>query len=999
VFVQGTNRGVQTDIDGKYSIQAKEGEVLVFSFVGLADQSVKVGASNTISVKLAQAAATQLTEVVIDGYKTVSRKKASVAQSTVTAESMEGRPNVSFLQSLQSQVSGLNIASASGTPGSAKIDVVLRGYGSVNGNPDPLYVIDNVPSNSVVFRALNAEDIESITVLKDAGATAIYGNRGANGVIVISTKKGKFNSKLQVRYNGSSGYSVLQQNRYNVLNARQELGIEKSLGLGYAAGAHDGAGLTDAEIAAWDIDTDWEDYFFQTGVTQTHNISFTQGGENMSNFTSLSYFDQEGIVPTTYFKRFTVRSNFNGKTSNDKFTYFTNFTGSFSKRSQLQQETSAGLNANVVQNPLQGLLASMPWVDPSRYVNGQRIWDEFYVNLPQYNDSEDAENELYQAPMALLDYIKPGNIPNEYSEIKFLMNASGTYKFNDYLRYTSTVGIDFNESRRLFARAPWSFLARAVAESNGTEFGGIEDMGVTRDFGFTSVQRFNYARTFNEKHTLDASVFVEYNKYHIASQTQRQDGLDPRTWEFGAGTGYVGVDTDNDIYIPTVLGSKASAGLFSYFATADYDYNGKYGIVGTIRRDASYKFIEDNEWGTFWSVSARWNIDEEDFMNNTWFDGLKLRASYGTTGNQNILTAGYGANPIYLGSQLTRDLTATAPAYNNQPSGYYVGQIANRDLKWETTTQLDLGIDFSIKKRLSGSLDFYNKVTSDLFDVDYISAVNGAYTLSANTTGVIVNKGVELTLRADVVKKGDFKMDVYFNGSYNKNERKDIVYAPGEDMVFEGNISQKNGEPLNAYFLVPYVGVNQENGNLLFLAADGSLTETPGDEDRRFLNRTYIPKFQGGFGFNANYLGVFLNTNFSFVTDVAKFDFDLANLSAPEIIGQYPGTTDFLDAWSLTNTDSDYPSLTATNTTFDGISDRFLKDASYLRLKNVVIGYDVPKKYLDKTFLTSVRVFGQFENYLTWTKWRGFDPENLNPSNQGGYPSPKVASFGIDIEF
>jgi TonB-dependent SusC/RagA subfamily outer membrane receptor len=284
---------------------------------------------------------------------------------------MEGRPNVSFLQSLQSQVSGLNIASASGTPGSAKIDVVLRGYGSVNGNPDPLYVIDNVPSNSVVFRALNAEDIESITVLKDAGATAIYGNRGANGVIVISTKKGKFNSKLQVRYKGSSGYSVLQQNRYNVLNARQELGIEKSLGLGYAAGAHDGAGLTDAEIAAWDIDTDWEDYFFQTGVTQTHNISFTQGGENMSNFTSLSYFDQEGIVPTTYFKRFTVRSNFNGKTSNDKFTYFTNFTGSFSKRSQLQQETSAGLNANVVQNPLQGLLASMPWVDPSRYVNGQ----------------------------------------------------------------------------------------------------------------------------------------------------------------------------------------------------------------------------------------------------------------------------------------------------------------------------------------------------------------------------------------------------------------------------------------------------------------------------------------------------------------------------------------------------------------------------------------------------------------------------------------------------
>lgn len=996
VVVKGTTRSTQTDIDGKYSIGAKAGEVLVFSFVGMADQSVTVGASNKIDVKLDTGL--KLAEVVIDGYKTVSKKKSSVAQSTVTAEAVEGRPNVSFLQSLQSQVAGLNIATASGTPGSAKIDVVLRGYGSVNGNPDPLYVIDNVPSNSVVFRALNAEDIESISVLKDAGATAIYGNRGANGVIVITTKKGKFNSKLQVRYNGSTGYAVLQQNKYNILNARQELGLEKSLGVGYAALAHDGAGLTDAEIAAWDIDTNWQDYFFQTGVTRSHNVSFTQGGENMSNFTSLSYFDQDGIVPTTYFKRFTVRSNFNGKTSDDKFTYFTNFTGSFSKRSQLQQETTAGLNANVVQNPLQGLLASMPWVDPNRYVNGQRIWDEFYANLPEYVDPEDAENDLYQAPMALLDYIGEGNIPNEYSEFKFLMNASGTYKFNDYLRFTTTAGVDFNESRRLFARAPWSFLARAVAETNGTEFGGIEDMSFTRDFGFTAVQRFNYNRTFKEKHTLDASVFLEYNKYHQYFQTQRQDGLDPRTWEFGAGTGYVAYDAANDIYRSTHAASKARAGLFSYFATVDYDYNGKYGLVGTIRRDASYKFVDDNSWGTFWSISGRWNIDEEKFMQNTWFDGLKARASYGTTGNQNILTAGYGANPIYLGSNLVRDLTATGAGYDGASSVYFVGQIANRDLRWETTTQLDIGVDFSIKRRLNGSVDFYRKVTSDLFDTDNVSAVNGTYGLAANTTGVIINKGIELTLRADVIKKGDFKLDVYFNGSYNKNERQDIVYAPGEDMVFEGNVSQKNGEPLNAYFLVPYVGVNQENGNLLFLAADGSLTETPGDEDRRFLSRTYVPKYQGGFGVNANYSGFFVNTDFSFVAEVAKFDFDLANLSSTAIIGQYPGTTDFLGAWTPEN-HTDYPSLTNTNENFDGISDRFLKDASYLRLKNVVIGYDVPKKFLDKTFLSSVKVYGQFENYLTWTKWRGFDPEHLNPSNQGGYPSPKVASFGIDIEF
>ena len=997
VVVKGTGKGVQTDIDGKYAIEAKTGDVLVFSFVGMSEKTVTVSTSNTVNVTLETGV--KLAEVVIDGYKTTSKKKASVAQTTISAEAVEGRPNVSFLQSLQSQVAGLNIASASGTPGSAKIDVVLRGYSSVNGATDPVYVIDNVATNSVVFRSLNAEDIESITVLKDAGATAIYGNRGAGGVIVVTTKKGKYNSKLQVRYNGSTGYSVLQQNKYHILNARQELGLEKSLGLGYAAAAHDGAGLTDEEIAAWGVDTNWQDIFFQTGVTRSHNISFTQGAENISNFTSFSYFDQDGIVPTTYFKRFTARSNFTGKTSNDRFNYSTNFLGSFSKRSQLNQETNSGLNANVVQNPLQGILASMPWVDPSRYVNGQRIWDEFYANLPEYNDPEDAENELYQAPLALMDYIGEGNIPNEYSEIKLLFNASGTYKFTDWLRYTSTAGIDFTESRRLFARAPWSFLARAVAETNGTEFGGIEDMGLSRDFGFTATQRLNFVKTFNEKHTIDASFFVEYSKNHFASQTQRQDGLNPQTWAFGAGTGYVPVDLENDLYTPTIGASKASAGLFSYFVTADYDYDGKYGIVATLRRDSSYRFTADNTWGTFWSVSARWNVSEEDFMKNTWFNDLKLRASYGTTGNQHFIYAGYGVNPIYSGASNTRDLTDIGAGYDNAASAYFIGQIGNRDLKWETTAQLDLGVDFSVKKRLSGTVDFFEIVTSDLYDNRPTSGVTTGYGYPANTMGKLINRGVELSLRYDVIKKGDWKIDVYANGSYNKNIREDIVYAPGETLQFEGNISQANGQPLNAYYLVPYVGVNPENGNLWFRAADGSLTETPGDEDRRFLDHTYLPKFQGGFGFNVNYKGVFVNTDFSFVTDVWKFDFDLANLSAPEIIGQYPGTTDFLGAWTPENPDANYPSLTATNTSFDGISDRFLRNASYLRLKNVVVGYDVPKKYLDKTFLTGVRVFGQFENYFTWSKWRGFDPEHLNASNQGGYPSPKIASFGVDIQF
>ncbi len=1028
VVVKGTTRGTQTDLDGKYSIQAKKGETLVYSFVGMTEMEMKVGDKTTMDVKLTGLV---LETVVVDGYKSTVKRKSSVASTTVTAEAVEGRPNVSFLQSLQSQVAGLNIATASGTPGSAKIDVVLRGYGSVNGNPDPLYVIDNVPSNSVVFRGLNAEDIESITVLKDAGATAIYGNRGANGVIVITTKKGKFNSKLSVRYNGSTGYAVLQQNRYNLLNAKQELTLEKERGAGFASEM----GLTDADIAAWNIDTNWADVFFRTGETKSHNLSFTSGSENMSNFTSISYFDQDGIVPTTYFKRFTFRSNFNGKSTNNKFTYFTNFTGSYSKRSQLQQETTSSLNANVVQNPLQGSIASMPWISPDEYVNGQQVYDVFSSTDPGHSQRE--------VPLSLLDYINPGVVPNEYNEIKLILNASGTYKFNDYLSFSSTAGLDFNESRRLFARAPWSFLGIAVAQQGkltyngidgvhdagetveGTDIAGLEQQSTSRDFGFNLTNRLNYNRTFNEKHTIDISLFTEYNKYHAVTESFQHTGLDYHNWSFGSGNGYyqqtvislpnnipstgdnqqsiyngIGATTTEDlIFNATTAGaSKATAGLFSYFATADYDYDSKYGISATIRRDASYKFIDDNRWGTFWSVSGRWNIDAEKFMQGSVFNALKLRASYGTTGNQNVETVAYGANPIYASASLTRDLTAPNITYDEITSGFILGQIANPDLKWETTTQADLGVDFIFKKRLSGTIDVYRKTTTDLFNDFYTSAVTSIFSIPANTNAKLLNTGIELSLKYDVFKKGPFKMDVYFNASYNKNEWKDLVYPLGEDNVFQGNVAQQNGRPLNAFYLVPYVGVNQENGNLLFLAADGSLTESPGDEDRRFIDKNFVPAYQGGFGLNASYEGFFVNSDFSFVADVARFDFDLANMSAPEIIGSYPVTTDFLNAWTADH-HTNYPSLDATNTTFDGNSDRFLRDASYIRMKNLVVGYDVPKKFLDKTFLTNVKIYTQMENYLTWSKWRGFDVENLNASNQGGYPAPKVFSVGVDVQF
>lgn len=982
VIVQGTDRGVQTDIDGKYTIQAKVGEVLVFSFVGLADQSVTVGASNTINVKLG-ASNTALAEVVIDGYKTTSKKKSAVAATTVTAENMEGRPNVSFLQTLQAQVSGLNIGTSSGSPGSSKIDVILRGISSSSGSIDPVYVIDGIISNNGQFRSLNTEDIESVTVLKDAGATAIYGNRATGGVIVVKTKRASYNSKLQVRYTGSTGFTTLQDHEYNLPNARQMLSLQAIRGDG------PGAVMTPEEIAAYQIDTNWKDYFFRTGVSQNHNLSFTMGGENINNFTSIGYFEQDGIVPTTNFKRFTLRSNFNGKSTNGKFTYGSTLGISYSKRNQLEQETRTDINANVLQNPLQGLLSSQPYIDPSLYVNGQQLFDDF--GAPSF--------EI--VPYMLLDYLQPGNLPSIFEEMRISASLTGTYKITDPLSYTITAGADLTQNNRDFARAPWSYLA-IIATPAGADFGGIETQSTDRDFNFNLVHKLNYLKTFNDKHTIDANLFVEYTKAHRKFNGFTQQGLDPRTWSLGSGTGWVPFNPATPtFYNPTVTSLERDAGTFSYFATADYDYNGKYGIVGTIRRDASYRFIDDNRWGTFWSVSARWNMDQENFMKNTWFNQLKMRLSYGTTGNQNVIASAYGANVLYTAFNNVRDLSSTQAGYNGAAS-LGINQIANVDLMWETSTQIDLGFDFVVKRRLSGTVDFYRKKTTDLFDTDYVSAVNGIGSIAANTPNELINTGVELLLKYDFFKSSSaFQLDAYVNGSYNKNEWGNVVYStPGQDFNQPAaDYIQQSGSQFFAYYVVPYIGVNPENGNLLFLDINGNPTENPTDADRRNTNKSSVPVWQGSFGFNASYKGFFINTNFAYAADVYKFDYDLLNLSNPAQIGQFPVVGELLDAWSPTNTDSNVPSIFATNVTAaEDFSDRYLIDASYIRLKNLSFGYDVPAKMLDKTFLTGVRVYAQMENWITWSKWRGFDVDGLNQSNQGGYPSPKVISFGIDVK-
>lgn len=976
VVVQGTTRGVQTDFNGNYSIKAATGEKLVFSYLGFKNQVVTVGASNRVAVQLEDDDASVLDVVVVQGYDVTKTKKTSnVSSQTVSAATIEARPNASFIQTLQGQVAGLNIATGTGQPG-GNSTVIIRGVGSINGKVEPLYVIDGIPLNSDNFRSLNPDDIESISVLKDAGATSIYGNRGSNGVILVKTKRGGFDSALKIKFNSTTSFTTLQDNKYNMMNAQQLLTLERTYGEGRGAkGGIGGAPMTDAEIAAVKT-TNWQDYFFRTGISQNQTLTLSSGSKNLSSFTSFGFLDQEGILQNTDLKRFNFRSNVAGKSNDDRFNYSTSVSINFSRRNEATNLGTGGVNQNFVL----GANMSAPYLSPSDYVDSTKlVADDEQASL--------AGTPNLLTPLMLIDKLK--NFSNRIDELKALASFDGSYKLTKDLTFGSNLGIDYTQQNSNVYQSPDGFNSLIFLPQNG--YLGLQTELFQRDIAISTNTRLNYNKMFGEKHTLNLAAYTEYFKANLKTFNYRQNGLDGKISGPGYGAGYIKDNPTNDFFVPTVGSSKVSTGLFSYFATADYDYDGKYGIEATIRRDASSRFALSNRWGTFYSVAGRWNIDRESFMNGSIFDVLKLRASYGTNGNNEIDGTTYGA------LNNTRELYAISTGYQGNPA-YVVGQLANPELKWETVTQSNIGIDFELmNSRLRGTFEAYHKRTTDLFLPVPISFVNATSLLESNF-GVMTNKGIEALLSYDILKNNNgFNLTATFNGAFNENRVNDITNESG--FVDNGLSQVAEGHVLNEYFLVRYVGVNPSNGNLLFLDKNGTPTESPDESDRVYTGKSSQPVWQGGFGLNADYKGFFVSSQFSFVADIYRFDYDLSGTHNRQNIGNFNLSTDILRAWTPDNRVTDQPSLNATNLSFDSSSDRNLKDASYVRMRYVSFGYDVPKKMLENTFLKGVKGFVQAENLVTWSKWRGWDAESPRGSDQYQYPTPKIISVGLTVEF
>ena len=979
VLIQGTSTGASTDFDGIYSINVNSGQVLVFSYVGYANQSITVGTSNTIDVQLAPDNA--LEEVVVVAFGSEKASNVTSAISVVKSESIEQVPVASMDQILQGQAAGLNIQTSSGEPG-ASGTIILRGRNSIQGNIEPLFLIDGVAVNEDNFRSLNANDIESVSILKDASASALYGNAAAGGVIIVTTKTGKLGSGVKIQYRSLYGQSNVIDPGFKLMNSNQYLTYQRSRGFN---------SFTDVQIDALSTQTNtkWEDVLMRTGQTLSHEVNITTGGEKSTSFSSLSFFEQEGVVIRSKLKRFTFRNNTTTTSENDKFNFSTNLSIGYVVDDLSGYNTRLGNPGGQLDNPFINAYLGNPALNP-------------YNPDGSLNLTGDGSTGFGNSPIISLNTAIINTDRTE--EIKIVGKVEASLEVATNLTAGTFIGMDYEQQNILQITDPNSLRGLNNDTNNPTAalIKGSHDEAFDRTANFQFQTSLTYKNLFNDKHDFEASVFTVYFKEHNRGFGFEAFGLDPKLPGVGAGfTDGTTTEGDEDPllynYIPTAYSNKFDGGTFSYFGLVKYDYDSRYGFQASIRRDASSRFAKTNKWGTFWAVSAKWNIHNESFMaDNTFFNELKLRASYGTTGNSRA-AARFGSFSL-VGTTSGGNTNGSGQGYQGT-NGYWITQIDNPDLKWETVTQANIGLDFSMwNRKISGTIDVYEKITDDLFLNQPLSTLSGFSSINANV-GQMKNQGVELSLRYNVIENNDrrdLQWSVNGNIAYNKNE---ITKLVGDGLIETGRTALSEGDPFGSFYAVRWAGVSPADGSPLYLDVDGDITNVYSADNRVIIDKTQDPKFVGGFGTNVSYKGFSLNALFTYALDQYRYNGSLALVEDPAFASFVNQSTAILREWQQPGDITDIPAP-GFGSTRNLLSTRYLEDASFLRLRNVTLAYNIDRDVLEKTKLfTGLRIYAQVQNLFTWSKWRGFDPESNINSTFFEFPTPRTWTVGIDVNF
>ena len=937
VNIKGTSKGTATGPDGSFKLSAAPDNVIVFTIIGFADKEVR--ADNPSLTVVMEQSQRSLTEVVINGYAPQNKRQVAGSIAKLSGDEVKLTPIGSFDKALQGRVPGLLSQSQSGQPGAAAV-VTIRGKGSINGSNTPLYIIDGIQVNAADFATINPGDIESYNILKDATSTSIYGSRGANGVIVITTKKG-VSGKTQVNYDFQYGWSQLPTNKLKLMNSPEKLQYEFYDRPDYGPNPF---GWTPDEVdSLGKLDYDIENILFHKGKTQQHQLSVSGGNDKTHFYLSGSIFDQDGVVVTTGLKRYTGRINID-----NSFGYF-----------------KVGLNATLGYSRLIGTRENDTYIGSP--LNAIR-WYNPYINLYDANGN-------YQ-----IDYLQ--GQPNPLQELQENNGSS------DQIKGVGSAYIEFNVPwvKGMKVRTIWgadltenetfTYLDKSTDQGSQSQGGnGQVDRAYAKNFRYTGTTSISYQRTMGD-HEINAAIYNEiiqgkaenfgFSGFGLVGPFKNEAGITPGTATNG--------------YIPTVNGSATENGLVSYFIDAIYGFKRKYYLNAGARRDGSSRLSEDERWSNFGQVGASWIMSEENFMEGTrnWLNALKVKVSYGSVGSQGI---GDFTTGQYFG-----------PTVYNGVGGLALINLP-KTLTWERKLEFNAGVEFTMfKGRLGGTIEVYDNKTKDLFLDRQLSRTSGFQSIN-NNLGKLENKGIEISLSGDVVKTKDFVWTLGVNYTHNNNK---LLDQHGQTDNINGLFINRVGEPINSFYVVRYAGVDAQNGDALYYKKDGKSTTNIYDPDDRVIVGSSDPPNFGGFSTTWNYKGIGLDILFSYAYGGYTYNNDRSNV---ETGGYWFSNlaTSMLQEWQkpgdITNVPSPFNDL-HTETS------RFIEKTDYLRLRNVMLSYNLPDRILNKIKIRSVRVFAQGENLYVWHNFLGYDPEVVTGTLGGAvYPQLKTVTFGVSAGF
>jgi TonB-dependent starch-binding outer membrane protein SusC len=939
ILILSTNNGTVTDANGSYRISAPLNSTLVFSFSGFQSSERKVTAGGEINLSLRRGE-NSLSEVVVTGYTSQIRRAVPGSITRVKADEVRLQPVGSFEQQLQGKASGVLIEAGSGQPGSAA-SVTIRGKTSVLGSTEPLYIVDGIQINAADFRTMNSSDFESFNILKDATATAQYGSRGANGVIVITTKRGS-STRTKLSYDYQHGIGRLPENTIELMNAAEKIAFEETADGIYGMNPF---GWTQAEMDSLSkVDVDYEGMFFRKNITDQHQLSLSGGNERTRVFASGSIFKQQGVVISTGLDRYSGRLNVDHTAGDFKLALNTYFGTS---RLNNTSESNTGIGS-----PLNAIRWHLPYVVP-------------YLPDGSYNDADmnlqgqpNPFQELLENPRTAKQLKGVGSVSLEYSA-PFLRGLSAKTNW----------GIDFTENTNRQYVSRTTYLGSQQVGGQGA-FGE----SFSRNVRYTGTTSLSYRRQL-ENQSFGINLFNEYIQRNFNSFGYTGYGL-VGPLKNGAG---ITPGTAANNFIPGISSNESQLNILSYFAIADYSFKNKYFLNATVRRDGNSKLAEGKKWTTFGGIGASWVISSEDFMSNSsTVNDLKLKVSYGSAGNS-------GVGDDY------EALEQFGPTSYNGVGGLVLVNIKKPQLTWERRTTFNAGIDFGLwKNRLSGTIEVYNAITSDLYLNRQLSGTNGVYSILTNM-GKMRNRGIETTINAAIFAGRGFNWTISANHTYNKNT---ILELDGQDENIDGLFINRIGQPQNSIYVVRFKGVDAQTGNSIYLDKDGKETQVYDPNDRVIVG-TVDPSHYGGVTNTFSYKGLELSVLLNYVFGNKLYNNDRTNVENP---GYYYSSfaRDALRAWKQPGDITDFPSLLED---YHPETTRYVEDAKYFRLRNIMLSYSLPASVIRHIKSSGIRLFVQGENLKTWYKMHGYGPEGQGNYLGSVYPPLKTVTFGASITF